>query len=105
MAVACVIPKNSTLQCIFNWLHFCLEVKDDFGLHTIFSAVSPTVERCPVGKHANFVIRVLNVVFNARLSEHKLILEWDLHVVLQMLLKLSPFEHIKHEKLKKVFLI
>jgi hypothetical protein len=68
------------------------------GYRSMLSAVLPTIDKFPIGKHPH-VIRMLKGVFNSRPPERKLIPEWNLPIVLQML-KQPPFEPMKLAKLK-----
>lgn len=66
----------------------------------MLSTVLPPVEKTPVGQHP-YIIRLLKGVFNSRPPKVKLLPEWDLLKVLDMLQK-SPFEPINKSDLKFV---
>ena len=70
------------------------------GYRSMLSSVLPSINNIPVGQHPN-IIRILKGVFNGRPPEHKLIPEWDLRIVLQML-KEAPFEPMNLARLKYV---
>jgi integrase len=97
-------PFNASLTDCANFLSYLydngLKYKTISGYRSMMSAVLPTVEKFPIGKHPH-VIRVLKGVFNSRPPEHRLIPEWDLPLVLQML-KQPPFEPMKLARLKYV---
>jgi hypothetical protein len=59
----------------------------------MLSTVLPTVDNFPVGQHPH-IIRLIKGVFNSRPPVNKLLPEWDLHVVLNML-ENSPFEPLE----------
>ncbi|CAC5426583.1 unnamed protein product [Mytilus coruscus] len=64
----------------------------------MLSSVLPPVEKIPVGQHP-YIIRLLKGVFNSRPPRVKLLPEWNLHKILEMLQK-KPFEPMKKAELK-----
>ena len=66
----------------------------------MLSTVLPAVEKTPVGQHP-YIIRLLKGVFNTRPPKVKLLPEWDLQKVLEMLQN-KPFEPLKNANLKYV---
>ena len=68
----------------------------------MLSAVLPTVDNFPIGQHPH-IIRLIKGVSNSRPPVKKLLPEWDLHVVLNML-ENSPFEPLEQISLKELTL-
>ena len=64
----------------------------------MLSSVLPAIDKTPVGQHP-YIIRLLKGVFNSRPPIRKLVPEWDLPIVLNML-KNPPFEPLKLISLK-----
>ena len=64
----------------------------------MLSSVLPNIDKTPIGQHP-YVIRLLKGVFNSRPPERKLLPEWDLPLVLEMLKK-PPFVPLKCCRLK-----
>lgn len=64
----------------------------------MLSSILPPVQNTPIGQHPN-IIRLLKGVFNSRPPVLKLVPEWDLPKVLD-LLKKPPFEPLKSVPLK-----
>lgn len=64
----------------------------------MLSSVLPPVEQIPVGQHP-YIIRLLKGVFNSRPPRVKLLPEWNLDKILEMLKK-KPFEPMKKAELK-----
>lgn len=64
----------------------------------MLSTVLPPVDKIPIGQHP-YIIRLLKGVFNSRLPKVRLVPEWDLLKVLNMLQK-RPFEPLKCADLK-----
>lgn len=64
----------------------------------MLSSVLPPIANTPVGQHP-YLIRLIKGIFNSRPPQVKLLPEWDLEVVLNMLQK-SPFEPLKVANLK-----
>lgn len=54
----------------------------------MLSSLLPPIDNVPVGQHP-YIIRLLKGVFNSRPPQVKLVPEWDLHKVLDILQK-SP---------------
>ncbi|CAC5394889.1 unnamed protein product [Mytilus coruscus] len=63
------------------------------------SLLSP-IDNIPIGQHP-YIIRLLKGVFNSRPPKVKLVPEWDLHKILDMLQK-SPFEPLREAEIKFV---
>ena len=59
----------------------------------MLSAILQPVGNVPVGQHPH-IIRLIKGVFNSRPPKVKLLPEWDLQLVLNMLQK-GPFEPLK----------
>ena len=70
------------------------------GYRSMLSSVLLPIDNTPVGQHP-YIIRLLKGVFNTRPPVTKLLPEWDLTKVLDLLQK-SPFEPLKHADLKYV---
>ena len=66
----------------------------------MLSTVLPTVDNFPIGQHPH-IIRLIKGVFNSRPPVKKLLPEWDLHIVLNML-ENSPFEPLEQISLKEL---
>ena len=64
----------------------------------MLSSVLPPIDKVPIGQHP-YIIRLLKGVFNSRPPKVKLLPDWDLQKVLNMLQK-SPFEPLKYTSLK-----
>lgn len=64
----------------------------------MLSTVLAPVDKVPVGQHP-YIIRLLRGVFNSRPPERKLLPEWDLPLVLEVL-KQPPFEPLQVARLK-----
>ncbi|CAC5426839.1 unnamed protein product [Mytilus coruscus] len=64
----------------------------------MLSSVLPPVEKIPVGQHP-YIIRLLKGVLNSRPPRVKLLPEWNLDKILEMLQK-KPFEPMKKAELK-----
>lgn len=77
-----------------------LQYRTIAGYRSMLSTVLPPIEKIPVGQHP-YIIRLLKGVFNSRPPKIKLLPEWDLLKVLDMLQK-SPFEPMKNSVLKYV---
>ena len=74
----------------------------------MLSAVLQPINNTPVGQHP-YIIRLLKGVFNSRPPKVKILPEWDLQLVLNMLQK-QPFEplskaSLKHITFKLIFLM
>lgn len=85
-----------------------LQYRTIAGYRSMLSSVLPPVGKISVGQHP-YIIRLLKGVFNSRPPKVKLVPEWDLPKVLQML-QSTPFEPIdkaslKHLTFKTIFLI
>ena len=68
------------------------------GYRSMLSVLLPSVEGVQIGQHPD-IIRLLKGVFNSRPPVKRLVPEWDLHKVLDMLSK-SPFEPMNKISLK-----
>ena len=66
----------------------------------MLSSALPPVDKIPVGQHP-FIIRLLKGVFNSRPPVNKIVPEWNLLIVLQVL-KECPFEPMNKAPLKFV---
>ena len=70
------------------------------GYRSMLSSMLLSIGNTPVGQHP-YIIRLLKGVFSTRPSVTKLLPEWDLTKVLDLLQK-SHFEPLKHADLKYV---
>lgn len=97
-------PYAATLENCANFLTDLfekgLQYRTIAGYRSMLSSVLPPIEKIPVGQHP-YIIRLLKGVFNSRPPVRKLIPEWDLPLVLEML-KSEPFEPLKKADLKFV---
>lgn len=75
-----------------------LQYRTIAGYRSMLSSVLPPIEKIPVGQHP-FIIRLLKGVFNSRPPKVKLVPEWELPLVLDMLQK-SPCKPLKKASLK-----
>ena len=105
-------PHSPTLNQIADFLSDLfeegLQYRTIAGYRSMLSAILPTYDKFPVGKHPD-IIRLLKGVFNSRPPKTKLLPEWNLPSVLKTLEK-EPFEplnlaNLKDLTLKTVFLI
>ena len=85
-----------------------LQYRTIAGYRSMLSAVLQPINNTPVGQHP-YIIRLLKGVFNSRPPKVKILLEWDLQLVLNMLQK-QPFEplskaSLKHITFKLIFLM
>ena len=88
--------------------HKGLQYRTIAGYRSMLSSVLHPIDNIPVGQHP-YIIRLLKGVFNSRPPQVKLLPEWDLKLVLN-LLKKPPFEPLclaplKYLTWKTVFLI
>ena len=70
------------------------------GYRSMLSSVLPPIDNVRVGQHP-YIIRLLKGVFNSRPPVRKLLPEWDLPSVLDML-KQPPFEPMQTARLKYI---
>lgn len=77
-----------------------LQYRTIAGYRSMLSAVLPPVGNFPVGQHPH-IIRLLKGVFNSRPPKVRLLPEWDLPLVLE-LLQGKPFEPLRKASLKYV---
>ena len=77
-----------------------LQYRTIAGYRSMLSSVLSPINNIPVGQHP-YIIRLLKGVFNSRLPKSKLLPEWDLQKVLNMLQK-EPFEPISAASLKLI---
>ena len=105
-------PHSPTLSQIADFLAELyqegLQYRTIAGYRSMLSATLRTYDNYPVGKHPD-IIRVIKGVFNSRPPQTRLLPEWDLPSVLEILEK-DPFEplsstSLKNLTLKTVFLI
>lgn len=75
-----------------------LQYRTIAGYRSMLSAVLQPIGNIPVGQHPH-IIRLLKGVFNSRPPTVKLLPEWDLQLVLNMLQK-EPFEPLSKASLK-----
>ena len=85
-----------------------LQYRTIAGYRSMLSAVLQPINNTPVGQHP-YIIRLLKGVFNSRPPKVKILPEWDLQLVLNMLQK-QPFEpsskaSLKHITFKLIFLM
>jgi len=80
--------------------HEGLQYRTISGNRSLLSAILPPVGDTPVGQHAH-IVRILRGVFNKRPTVARLVLEWDLQVVLKALQE-YPFEPMSKTSLKFV---
>ncbi|XP_071133050.1 uncharacterized protein [Mytilus edulis] len=105
-------PLNATLNQVADFLAYLfengLQYRTIAGYRSMLSNVLPQVDNTAVGQHP-YITRLIKGVFNSRPPTIKLLPEWDLQLVLNLLQK-EPFEPIenidlKHLSFKTVFLI
>ena len=77
-----------------------LQYRTIAGYRSMLSSVLSPINNIPVGQHP-YIIRLLKGVFNSRPPKSKLLPEWDLQKVLNMLQK-EPFEPISAASLKLI---
>ncbi|CAC5376712.1 unnamed protein product [Mytilus coruscus] len=70
------------------------------GYRSMLSSLLSPIDNKPIGQHP-YIIRLLKGVFNSRPPKVKLVPEWDLHKILDMLQK-SPFEPLREAEIKFV---
>ena len=75
-----------------------LQYRTIAGYRSMLSSVLSPVNNTPVGQHP-YIIRLLKGVFHSRPPKTKLLPEWDLQMVLNMLQK-EPFEPLSEASLK-----
>lgn len=75
-----------------------LQYRTIAGYRSMLSAVLQPIGNIPVGQHP-YIIRLLKGVFNSRPPRVKILPEWDLPLVLNMLQK-KPFEPLSKASLK-----
>lgn len=105
-------PNNATISQVADFLvslfESGLQYRTIAGYRSMISNILPHVDNVPVGQHPH-ICRLLKGVFNTRPPSTKLIPEWDLQLVLDVLQKhpFEPLENIdlKHLTFKTVFLI
>lgn len=85
------------LTCLFNQ---GLKYRTIAGYRSMLSSLVAPVDGKPVGQHP-YIIRLLKGVFNSRPPTSRLLPEWDLPLVLQVL-KECPFEPLAKAPLKFV---
>ena len=97
-------PYSATLVDCADFLTYLfnsgLQYRTIAGYRSMLSSVLLPIDNTPVGQHP-YIIRLLKGVFNSRPPVTKLLPEWDLFKVLDLLQK-SPFEPLKHADLKYV---
>ena len=93
---------NSTSQSLDQVAEFLtdlfskgLKYRTIAGYRSMLSNILPPVDKFSVGQHP-YIVRLIKGVFNSRPPITKLIPEWDLHIVLNMLEK-SPFEPLENK--------
>ena len=77
-----------------------LQYRTIAGYRSMLSAVLQPINNIPVGQYP-YIIRLLKGVFNTRPSKVKILPEWDLQLVLNMLQK-QPFEPLRKASLKHI---
>lgn len=88
-------------QCadfLADLFHEGLQYRTISGYRSMLSTILPPIKDTPIGQHPH-IIRILKGVFNERPPQTRLLPEWDLHLVLEMLQK-SPFEPLSKANLK-----
>ena len=104
-------PYSASLVEVANFLTDLytkgLQYRTIAGYRSMLSSVLPPVDNVAVGQHP-YIIRLIKGVFNSRPPKVRLVPEWNLPMVLDMLQR-SPFEPItnatlKHLTYKTVFL-
>jgi hypothetical protein len=98
-------PNSISLSQIADFLTYLyiekgLQYRTIAGYRSMLSTVLPTVDNFPIGQHPH-IIRLIKGVFNSRPPVKKLLPEWDLHIVLNML-ENSPFEPLEQISLKEL---
>ena len=78
--------------------HKGLQYRTVAGYQSVLSSVLPPVNNIPVGQHP-YIVRLLKGIFNSRPPTIKLLPEWELPLVLE-LLKKPPFEPLPLAPLK-----
>ena len=95
-------PYSATLTQIADFLSELfdngLQYRTIAGYRSMLSAVLQPIDNFSVGQHP-FIIRLLKGVFNSRPPKVKILPEWDLPLVLQMLQE-TPFEPLSKASLK-----
>ena len=95
-------PYSASLTDCAEFLTFLFEEGLQYrtigGYRSMLSSVLPPIDKVPIGQHP-YIIRLLKGVFNSRPPKVKLLPDWDLQKVLNMLQK-SPFEPLKYTSLK-----
>ena len=95
-------PYSTSLTQVADFLTYLfdkgLQYRTIAGYRSMLSAILPNVDNVPVGQHPH-IIRLLKGVFNSRPPKVRLLPEWDLQLVLNMLQK-EPFEPLSKASLK-----
>ena len=95
-------PYSATLTQVADFLtelfNNGLQYRTIAGYRSMLSAVLHPIGNIPVGQHP-YIIRLLKGVFNSRPPSVRILPEWDLPVVLDMLQK-QPFEPLSKASLK-----
>jgi integrase len=87
-------------EFLTDLFHEGLQYRTIAGYRSMLSSVVTPIDNKPVGQHP-YIIRLLKGVFNSRPPVSKIVPEWELPFVLQVL-KECPFEPMSKAKLKYV---
>ena len=97
-----VDPYAASLDQCANFLSSLfdkgLKYRTIAGYRSMLSSILAPIDKIPIGQHP-YIIRLLKGVFNSRPPERKLLPEWDLPIVLDMLEK-PPFTPMNLTSLK-----